>query len=82
MPVGESVAIRGRGRSHAGRAEIRNIGVQDCGIQIHPASVKFGTGSRVRVSDPPVPRNYERVKILNLIRDTGWQLKVSGSRVD
>ena len=26
-PVGESVAIRGRGRSHAGRAKIHNIGV-------------------------------------------------------
>ena len=24
MPVGETVAIRGRGRSHAGRAKIRN----------------------------------------------------------
>ena len=63
VPVGEMVAIRGSGRSHAGRARIRNIGCQECGIQIHPASVKFGERSGVCVNDLPFPANYERTKL-------------------
>ena len=52
--------------------------VSGVGYKLRGSSEIDGTGSRVRVSDPPVPRNYERVK-LNLLRDTGWRLKVSGS---
>ena len=65
--VGETVAMRGSGRSHAGRARIRNIGVR-AGDKLRGSSEIDGAGARVCVSDPPVPQNYERFKLLPLTR--------------
>ena len=61
-----------RGRSHAGRTEIRNSGVQECGIRIH-----LGLQLNLWESDqgcakqtpppptPPFPPKYERFKLIS-----------------
>ena len=49
--------------------------VSEVGYKLRGSSEIDGTGARVCVSDPPVPRNYERVKI-----KTSYETQDGGSR--